>query len=91
MHKTRQDIPDIDIDFPSNDRDFIYKKIFSKWKDKVARISNHNKFKEKSSIREAIRSEWYNKFIPKIWLSDIFNDKETINRVKKIKRTCWEF
>ena len=84
MHKKRQDIPDIDIDFPSNDRDLIYKKIFSKWKDKVARISNHIKFKEKSAIREAIRSEGYNKFIPKNFkLNEIFNDKETINKVKK--------
>ena len=65
MHKTRQDIPDIDIDFPSNRRDDIYKKIFTNWEDKVARISNHIMFKEKSAIREAIRKEGYRKFVQK--------------------------
>ena len=47
MHK-RQDIPDIDIDFPANDRLYLWKD-FTKWKDKVARISNHIKYKEKSA------------------------------------------
>ena len=44
-------IPDIDIDFPSNRRDDIYKKIFNNWENKVARISNHIMFKEKSAMR----------------------------------------
>lgn len=84
MHKKRQDIPDIDIDFPANDRDFIYEKIFTKWKDKVARISNHIKYKEKSAYREAIRQEGYNKFVPRNYkLSDIFQDKEQIKNVNK--------
>ena len=84
MHKKRQDIPDIDIDFPANDRDFIYEKIFTKWKDKVARISNHIKYKEKSAYREAIRQEGYNKFVPRDYkLSDIFQDKEQIKNVNK--------
>ncbi len=84
MHKKRQDIPDIDIDFPANDRDKIYQKIFTNWKDKVARISNHIKYKEKSAYREAIRQEGYNKFIPRNYkLSDIFKEKEKIDNVNK--------
>ena len=83
MHKTRQDIPDIDIDFPSNRRDDIYKKIFTNWEDKVARISNHIMFKEKSAIREAIRKEGYRKFVPRDFdLTDIFDDGEKIKKVK---------
>ena len=63
---------------------FIYLKIFTKWKDRVARISNHIKFKEKSAYREAIRNEGYNKFIPKNYkLSDIFKDKETITKIER--------
>ena len=50
MHRDRKDIPDIDIDFPSNRRDDIYKKIYTKWKNKVARISNHIMYKEKSAF-----------------------------------------
>lgn len=84
MHKDRESIPDIDIDFPSNNRDEIYKKIFNNWENKVARISNHIIYKEKSALREAIRNEGYRKFVPRDYkLSDIFNDDEKINNVKK--------
>lgn len=84
MHENRQDIPDIDIDFPSSKRDDIYKKIFTKWDNQVARISNHIMYKEKSAYREAIREEGYRKFVPREYeLKDIFEDKEQIKNVKK--------
>ena len=54
MHKKRNDIPDIDIDFPAHLRDDIYKKIFENWEGKVARISNHIMYAKKSAFREAI-------------------------------------
>ena len=84
MHEDRQDIPDIDIDFPSHLRDDIYKKIFTKWENKVARISNHIMFKEKSAFREAIRNEGYRKFVPREYnLNNIFDDKEQVKRVRE--------
>ena len=84
MHKERQSIPDIDIDFPHILRDDIYLKVFNKWKDKVARISNHIMYKEKSAIRQAIREEGYNKMIKRDFnLEDIFSDRKQIERVKK--------
>lgn len=77
MHKSRKSIPDIDIDFPSLDRDKIYKKIFANWKNKVARISNHIKFKEKSAIRQEIRDYGYRKFVSKDkTLYDVFKDEK---------------
>ena len=84
MHKERQSIPDIDIDFPHNLRDEIYVKVFNRWKDKVARISNHIMYKEKSAIRQAIRDEGYNKMVRRDFkLEDIFDNQEQIDRVKK--------
>jgi len=84
MHVDRQDIPDIDIDFPSNRRDEIYLKIFKRWENKVARISNHIMYKEKSAYREAIRNEGHRKFVPREYnLKEIFNDEETIERIHK--------
>ena len=83
MHRDRKDIPDIDIDFPSNRRDDIYKKIYTKWKNKVARISNHIMYKEKSAFREAIRNAGHRKFVPREYeLNDIFEDQEIIESVK---------
>lgn len=82
MHESRSDIPDIDIDFPSHLRDEIYKQIFINWKGKVARISNHIMYKEKSAFREAIRRKGYRKFVPRDYnLNDIFNDKKIISEV----------
>jgi DNA polymerase-3 subunit alpha len=92
MHKSRKSIPDIDIDFPALDRDKIYKKIFTNWKDKVARISNHIKFKEKSAIRQAIRDYGYRKFVSKDkTLYDVFKDEKNVKEiVKKIEKNARE-
>jgi DNA polymerase III alpha subunit len=75
MHEKIEDIPDIDIDFPAHIRDEIFDKIFNKYEGRVARISNHIKFREKSALKQAIRNKGYNKFIPKDFeLEDIFDE-----------------
>lgn len=75
MHERRTDIPDIDIDFPYHVRNHIFEKIYQRWEGRVARISNHIRFKEKSALKEAIRRRGYHKFIPKEFdIQDIFDD-----------------
>jgi DNA polymerase III alpha subunit len=75
MHEKRLDIPDIDLDIPAHAREIIFERIYNKWEGRVARISNHIRFKEKSAIKEAIRRKGYHKFIPKEFdLKDIFDD-----------------
>ncbi len=75
MHERRSDIPDIDIDFPHNVRDKIFEMIYNRWEGRVARISNHVRFKEKSALKEAIRRTGYHKFIPKEFdLTEIIDD-----------------
>ncbi len=87
MHELREDMPDIDIDFPWNQRDDIYKKVFHHWENKVARISNHIRYKEKSAMKEAIRREGYHKFIPREYdLEEIFDDEKTIKKVEEESR-----
>ena len=84
MHKTRSSIPDIDIDFPHKYRDDIYLKVFKKWKNKVARISNHVMYKERSALREAIRLEGYRKMVKRdTKVTDIFKDQDKIDNVYK--------
>lgn len=82
MHEGREDLPDVDIDFPHNQRDDIYNKIFEQWKGRVARISNHIYYKNKSALKEAIRQKGYNKFLPRdVNIDKIFPDKEDQNDV----------
>lgn len=62
MHEERTDNPDIDIDFPYNRRDEVFQRIYDHFgKHRVARISNHLYYKERSAIREAVRRHGYRK------------------------------
>lgn len=61
----RNNLPDIDLDFPHNLRDEVFLKIELQWPGKVARISNHVYYHEKSALRQAIRDAGIHKFIAK--------------------------
>lgn len=65
LNEYRNSLPDIDLDFPHNMRDEVFIKIQLKWPNKVARISNHVYFHEKSALRQAIRNAGIRKFIGK--------------------------
>ena len=61
----RTNLPDIDLDFPHNLRDEVFLKIGITWPGKVARISNHVFYHDKSAMRQAIRNAGIHKFIGK--------------------------
>ncbi len=85
MHEDRNDLPDIDIDFPSHLREDIYEKIYKQYPNRVARISNHLYYKPKSAIREAIRQCGYRKFVPRDFnLNKIFEDKTKVKQAISI-------
>lgn len=65
LNQYRNNLPDIDFDFPHYLRDEVFLKLFQKWGNKVARISNHNYYHEKSALREAIRRNGIRRFISK--------------------------
>jgi hypothetical protein len=65
LNEYRNNLPDIDLDFPHNVRDEVFLKIQLKWPNKVARISNHVHYHEKSAVRQAIRNSGIRKFIGK--------------------------
>jgi len=56
LNKYRNTLPDIDFDFPYNKRDEVFLKIEQKWPQKIARISNHIYYHEKSATRQALRN-----------------------------------
>ena len=55
LNEFRDSLPDIDYDFPHNRRNEIFMAIAQRWPGKVARISNHVHFHERSALREALR------------------------------------
>jgi DNA polymerase-3 subunit alpha/error-prone DNA polymerase len=65
MHENRPDKPDIDLDFAYNQRDEILERVFHKYPNRVARISNHVTYQPQSAIRQALREFGFRKFLPK--------------------------
>lgn len=55
MNPKRDDLPDIDLDFPHWQQETVMNRIFNKWKGQSARVSNYVTYKEKSAIREAAK------------------------------------
>ena len=59
MNTARQDLPDIDMDFPYNRRDEVYQRIQEAYPGLMARISNHILFRQKTATRRALREAGY--------------------------------
>ena len=55
MNPKREDLPDIDLDFPHHQQGVVMQRIFNRWPQQSARVSNYVTFKEKSAKREAAK------------------------------------
>jgi error-prone DNA polymerase len=55
MNPKRDDLPDIDLDFPHWQQETVMNRIFKRWPGQSARVSNYVTYKEKSAIREAAK------------------------------------
>ena len=75
MHAARDDLPDIDMDFPHNQRDEIYSRIFATWPQRVARISNHVAYGAKTALKKIMKDHGVKGRIPKDFaLEDYIQD-----------------
>jgi DNA polymerase III alpha subunit len=90
LNSFRNSMPDIDMDFPHNQRNKIFNKIFDKW-DNVVRISNYVTYKNKGAIRQALKEMGVKGLVPKskcnlnYWGKDKEKSTEFANKVKEIK------
>jgi len=55
MNPRRDDLPDIDLDFPHWQQETVMNRIFKRWPGQSARVSNYVMYKEKSARREAAK------------------------------------
>ncbi len=55
INPLRDDLPDVDIDFPHWAQETVMNRIFQRWPGYTARISNYVRFKDRSARREAAR------------------------------------
>jgi len=55
MNPRRDDLPDIDLDFPHWQQETVMNRIYRRWPGRSARVSNYVTYKEKSAVREAAK------------------------------------
>jgi hypothetical protein len=80
LNEYRNNLPDIDFDFPHYKRDEVFIRISKKWPNQIARISNHIHFHKKSAEREALRKLGYHSFIDK------YSVKKTIDKLTNLQK-----
>ena len=84
LNEYRNNLPDIDFDFPHYLRDEVFLKLELEWPNQVARISNHVHWHEKSALREALRKVGIRKLIPKDEISE-FVSKLPANTKREVE------
>lgn len=85
LNDYRDNLPDIDFDFPYNMRDEVFLKLQIKWPGKIARISNHVHFHEKSALREGLRKIGHKGFISKYEINNVV-EKLPMEKKKELKK-----
>ena len=55
LNPGRKDPPDIDVDFPWDERDRVLEKVFSRYPDHCAMVANHVCIKPRMAVREVAR------------------------------------
>ncbi len=95
LNEYRSSMPDIDMDFPHNQRNKVFEQIFNKWNN-VVRISNHVTYGTKGSIRKALKIMGINGKVSKEkcninYFKDTEKKKELEKNIKEIKGTFKNF
>ena len=85
LNNYRDNLPDIDFDFPHYLRDEVFLKLELEWPNQVARISNHVHWHEKSALREALRKVGIRKQIGKNEINR-FVEKLSSTQKKEVKK-----
>jgi error-prone DNA polymerase len=56
LNDQRVDPPDIDVDFPWDERDAVLRRVFSRYRGRVAMVADHVTFGPRSAMREAAKA-----------------------------------
>ena len=84
LNPLRDDLPDVDIDFPHWQQNAVMQRIFDKWPGKSARISNYVTYKERGARREAARRLGASGKLPRNFkYEDLDIDKEEAMRIER--------
>jgi len=85
LNQYRNNLPDIDFDFPHMLRDEVFLKLQLRWPGKIARISNHIHYHKKSAIRQSLRENGVTGFVGKYEINDKLRALGAKERQKVLK------
>ena len=84
LNPLRDDLPDVDIDFPHWQQATVMQRIFTNWPERSARISNYVLYKERSARREAARRLGATGRLPRNFRYEDYDiDKEEAVRIER--------
>tara|TARA_Y100000114_G_scaffold156282_1_gene182976 strand:- start:163 stop:1866 length:1704 start_codon:yes stop_codon:yes gene_type:complete len=84
LNPLRDDLPDVDIDFPHWQQETVMNRIFDNWPGHSARISNYVTYKERSARREAARRLGASGRLPRNFkYEELDIDKEEAMRIER--------
>jgi hypothetical protein len=84
--EVRTSLPDIDFDFPYHLRDEVFLALALHWPGKIARISNHVYYHDKSATRQALRDMGIRGFIAKEDMKKTIGNMEEEKQVELARR-----
>lgn len=84
LNPNRDDLPDVDIDFPHHRQAEVMQRIFDRWPGKSARISNYVLYRDKSARREAAKRLGIRGNLPRNFKYETLNiDVKEAKRIEK--------
>lgn len=95
INPLRDDLPDIDIDFPHNRHKDVLERIYKHWPGRAARLSNYVRYREKSAKKEAAKrvagikgSILNNVDVDKLIPKQHYDDYKTLQKKLLGKKRC---
>ena len=92
LNPKRDDLPDVDIDYPHHKQEEVMNRIFKKWPGQSARISNYVLYQDKSARREAAKRLGYKGRLPRKFTYESLGidpvEAKRIERKLKGKKKC---
>ena len=92
LNPKRDDLPDVDIDYPHYRQEEVMNRIFKKWPGKSARISNYVLYQDKSAKREAAKRLGHKGRLPRKFTYESLGidpvEAKRIERKLKGKKKC---
>ncbi|AEJ19558.1 DNA polymerase III subunit alpha [Gracilinema caldarium] len=90
LNLSRLDPPDIDVDFPWDERDALIQQVIAKFgRDYCARVANHNRFRFRSALRETAKVYGYSEIEISTLERQLQKADLQLDELTKTKGTEW--